>query len=113
MTNSLPSIHRLWHHHWRPILITLALITILIWVLALTQPRRLTEDVWTIKLVARCHLDYHTPIHAVALACPGVDYIRLWPLPVTQPWWDPTDTEPGWYAWTLPSEAGFLLVRNS
>ena len=43
-----------------------------------------------------CYLDYHTP--AVALACPGVDYIRLWPLPVTQPWWDRTDTELGWYA---------------
>jgi hypothetical protein len=31
------------------------------------------------------HGNYHANIHAVALACPGVDYIRLWPLPVVQP----------------------------
>ena len=24
-------------------------------------------------------------IHAVALACPGADYMRLWPLPTDQP----------------------------
>ena len=38
-------------------------------------------------MVARCEVHYHKPsIRAVALACPGVDYIRLWPLPVIQPW---------------------------
>jgi hypothetical protein len=79
MNNLFSLIRRLWHHNYRPILLTLA-ITTLIWVLALTQPHRLTEGVWTLKL-AGCNLDYHTPIHAVALACPGVDYIRLWPLP--------------------------------
>lgn len=55
-------------------------------------------DVYTLKLVAGCYPDYHTPIHAVALACPGVDYTRLWPLPVERPWEDPTDRSgPGWY----------------
>jgi len=39
-----------------------------------------------------CYLDYHTP--AVALACPGVDYIRLWPLPVKQPWQETPDPLP-------------------
>ena len=73
-------------YHWRPILITLALITVLIWVLALTQPRRLVEGVFTLNLTGGCRLDYHANIHAVALACPGVDYTRLWPLPVKQPW---------------------------
>jgi hypothetical protein len=68
----LPPIHRLWHHHWRPILITP--IAALVWVL--TQPHRLTEGVWSLKL-AGCYLDYHANIHAVALACPGVDYIKL------------------------------------
>jgi hypothetical protein len=80
----------LWHDHYRPILVTVALITLLIWVLILTQPRRLVEGVWTVKL-AGCYLDYHTPIHAVALACPGVDYTRLWPLPVEQPWQEPME----------------------
>ena len=52
------------------------------------------------------YLDYHTSIHTVAMACPGVDYIRLWP--VTQPWQDPTDWPEGWYVWrTPPDVAGF------
>jgi hypothetical protein len=51
-----------------------------------------------LHLTSGSYLDYQANIHAVALACPGVDYIRLWPLPVTQPWWDPTDTGRGWYA---------------
>jgi hypothetical protein len=48
--------------------------------------RKLTEDIWTVKLIKGCEMDYHTSIRAVALACPGVDYMRLWPLPVVQPW---------------------------
>jgi hypothetical protein len=35
-----------------------------------------------LHLTSDCNLDYHTPIHAVALACPSADYIKLWPLPV-------------------------------
>ena len=39
---------------------------------------RFTDDVWRVKLVARCEVHYHKPpVRAVALACPGVDYIRL------------------------------------
>ena len=46
-----------------------------------------TEDVWRVRLVARYELHYHKPpISAVGLACPGVDYMRPWPLPVIQPW---------------------------
>ena len=26
------------------------------------------------------------PLRTLALACPGIDYIRLWPLPIQQPW---------------------------
>jgi len=54
---------------------------------------RLTEDVSTARL-RDCYLDYHTPIHAVALACLGVDYIKLWPLPVEQPWQETPDPLP-------------------
>jgi hypothetical protein len=32
------------------------------------------EGVWTVRL-RDCYLDYHANIHAVALACPGVDYM--------------------------------------
>jgi hypothetical protein len=50
----------------------------------------LVDGVLTVKL-RNCHLDYHANIHAVALACPGVDYIRLWPLPVEQPGQEPME----------------------
>jgi hypothetical protein len=62
----------------------LALVVILIWLSVLVETRtdKLTDNAWTVKLVGHCHLDYHTPAQAVALACPEVDYIRLWPLPV-------------------------------
>jgi len=77
-------------------------------VLFSSRTEKLTEEVWSLKLAAGCNLDYHAPIHAVALACPGVDYIR--PLPVTQPSGDPTDTWPGWYAETLPYRGGFFCA---
>ena len=82
-------------------------------VLLIGRVEKHVEGVWRLELVGRCLLDYHANIHAVALACPGVDYIKLWP--VTQPWGDPTDTWPGWNARTPPSEAGFfeLWHRNS
>ena len=50
-----------------------------------------------VRLVAGCEMDYHTSIRAVALACPGVDYMRMWPLPVVQPWEStPDPVEGGW-----------------
>ena len=63
--------------------------------------RRLTETVWTVRLVAGCETDYHTSIRAVVLACPGVDYKRLWPLPVVQPWQSTPDPIEGWMAGRL------------
>ena len=81
MSPLLSPILRLWQHHWRFILVTLALVVVLAWGLAFTQPHKLTEGVYTIQ-AGKCYVDYHSFIHAVALACPGVDYIRLWPLPV-------------------------------
>ncbi len=53
--------------------------------LLVTRTRKLTEDVWTVELI-RCGIDYHTKAHTLALACLGLDYTRLWPLPVIQPW---------------------------
>lgn len=53
-------------------------------IFVVTGAEKYTDDVWTIRL-RDCHLDYHTPIHSVVRACPGVDYIRLWTLPVVQP----------------------------
>jgi hypothetical protein len=69
--------------------------------LAASTVHRLTGDGWSLELVYRCYLGYHASIQAVALACPGVDYTRLWPLPVTQPWNYPPDMPPGCYAGKL------------
>ena len=59
--------------HWRFLLLLLLLDLLLLAGLALPgRVRRLTETVWTVRLVAGCEMDYHTSIHTVALACPGV-----------------------------------------
>jgi hypothetical protein len=42
-------ILQLWDHHWRAILITLALMVVLVFGLALTQPRKLVEGVYTMR----------------------------------------------------------------
>ena len=31
------------------------------------------------------------PVYTIILACPGTDMIRLWPLPVQQPWFEDYD----------------------
>jgi len=106
---SLPfAIRQVWGSHWRLIVNVVALITVFIWGLAAGQAlmadrlEEHIEGVWRVKLLGRCYLNYHTSIQAVALACPGVDYIRLWPLPPEQPWQETPDPMPvpgpGWYA---------------
>ena len=73
------------------------------WCVSVRYSERYSEGVWTLKLAGNCDLDYHANIHALALACPGVDYLRLWPLPVEQPWQETPDPLPDWvpggYAW--------------
>jgi hypothetical protein len=71
LSDPLSPIRLLWGNQWRAILSLAALVAVSIWVLALTQPHKLTDGVWTLNLVGDCYLDYHTPIQVVALACPG------------------------------------------
>ena len=51
---------------------------------------QLTENANSLELVADCKLwdifPPSQPSRTLVLACPGVDAIRLWPLPVEQPW---------------------------
>ena len=51
---------------------------------------QLTEDAWATELVADCELwdilPPSQPVRTLVLACPRVDAIRFWPLPVQQPW---------------------------
>jgi hypothetical protein len=51
----------------------------------------------SMELVAGCQIYFLDktiqPTITMAFACPGKDYLRLWPLPVIQPWiedWDDT-----------------------
>jgi hypothetical protein len=37
-------------------------------------------------------------ISGATLTCSGVDYMRLWPLPVVQPWQETPDPVDGWMA---------------
>lgn len=43
-------------------------------------------------LPARCEIIYFDttlqPIRTLAFACPGIDMIRLWPLPIEHPWFE-------------------------
>ena len=68
----LSPIRQLWHRHWLLILIIMALVVVLIWGLALLQPERFSDDVWTLHL-RDCDLDYHIPIRSIALACPRME----------------------------------------
>jgi hypothetical protein len=36
--------------------------------------------------IGPCDLDWHSQRSALVVACPGQDLIRVWPLPVEQPW---------------------------
>jgi hypothetical protein len=51
---------------------------------------QLTDNARALELVAGCELwgiyPPSQPFRTLVLACPGVDAIRLWPLPVEQPW---------------------------
>jgi hypothetical protein len=60
---------------------------------------QLIPGVTAMKLINGCELDFFhdtslQPVFTVALACPRVDYIRLWPLPIKQPWSEETPAPP-------------------
>ena len=48
------------------------------------------QGVTSIGLVRGCELDVYDntlqPAATVVPGCPGVDYMRIWPLPVVRPW---------------------------
>lgn len=59
---------------------------------AVLAPRtyQIIDGVRAIWLFGGCELEYFTepaqPVNILVLACPRMDMIRLWPLPVEQPW---------------------------
>jgi hypothetical protein len=53
---------------------------------------QLSENTIVTSLIAGCELwdifPPSQPARTVVLACPGVDLVRLWPLPMQQPWFE-------------------------
>ena len=56
------------------------------------RPYQKISGVRAVRLPARCELELYDqtvqPVATAVLACPGVNAIRLWPLPVLQPWYE-------------------------
>ena len=50
------------------------------------------EGITAINLPAKCQLQYYYPpvetVNTLVLTCPGTEMMRLWPLPVQQPWFE-------------------------
>ena len=71
----------------------LALILVLALVIA-ASARELIPGVWTVDF-GYCALDWYAASGSVGLACRGVDYARVWPLPIVQPWAGPGHSDQG------------------
>jgi hypothetical protein len=56
------------------------------------RTEKMIENVYTTHLTADCDLDNYSPPaqpqRTLVLACSHTDLIRLWPLPVIQPWFE-------------------------
>ncbi len=86
--------------HWRFVVFLVIVDLLFLAGLYLTTGgvRKLTDTIWTVKVVAGCEMDFLTSRGVVALACPGEDLYRLWPLPVVHPWFEDPDPIGGWIA---------------
>ena len=76
---------------------TAAILAFLVIVLGLIGYGLITADrpvpgAISYQLPMRCEIIYFDtnlqPTRTLALACPGVDMIRLWPLPIQHPWFE-------------------------
>lgn len=79
--------------------LVLALLVLLVGCSALPQPMGLPGS-YTLGLPAKCEAwifteESHVKEWALALACPGVDLMRVYPWPPVQPWDEsPSDATP-------------------
>lgn len=46
-----------------------------------------------VRPLGPCDVQYHAEWHATVLACPRTDLIKLWPLPIDQPWYEDPYTD--------------------
>lgn len=59
----------------------------------LAGARPIVPGVWSWP-AGPCSVDYHVAQGVVALACPGRDLLRLWPLPPAGPWFEDPEEPP-------------------
>ena len=56
------------------------------------RTRTLIDGVTATSIIADCELEIFDkpaqPVRTITLACPRKDRIRLWPLPIVQPWYE-------------------------
>jgi hypothetical protein len=91
--------------YWR-FLLFLVIVDLVFLYLATGGVYKVTSTVWAAKVVVGCELDFWTSRGVVALGCPGVDFYRLWPLPVVHPWFEDPDPTNGWIAEEQGAPAG-------
>ena len=76
--------------------IVLLLVVVVCW--ELVTAKKVVPGATTYWLPMRCeliHFDQRLqPRDTAVLACPGVDMIRLWPLPIVTPWFEDDDQPP-------------------
>ncbi len=69
----------------------LAMLGLAILGVSLVSVRQPVPGIYTL-LAGRCAIDVFSPKvqsqWTIAIACKGVDYIRVWPLPVVKPWFE-------------------------
>lgn len=83
----------------RRIFLIILLGLILAGLIALRTYQRI-PGVVAVRLLAGCEVEIYDssvqPVSTIVLACPRVDSIRLWPLPVLQPWYEDPLPEEGY-----------------
>ena len=83
-----------------PIFLIALLTTVQVYGVLAPRTYQLVDGVTAIRLGRGCEVWYFAqpaqPVSTFALACPRMDLMRLWPLPVMQPWSEDTsDKLPG------------------
>lgn len=85
MTGKLPAeVERRVRRLWLSIVIT-GVSVATHWLLF--QRREIVPGV-TARPLGPCDVQYHAKWRATVLACPGTDLIKVWPLPIVQPWYE-------------------------
>lgn len=91
------------NHRWRNVLLLAFLMVILagiaLCVVSAARIDRRIPGVTILPLPLRCELEFYgqtaQPVFTVAAACPGIDSIRLWPMPIQFPWFEKPILPPG------------------